>query len=186
MVRTLGPLTDQVWPNVSTMIAYHDLDIARLSARCDDGSGSQPGLLMFFSAQRRALGQVTVDDAGTRVRKHFLPLEGLGVRDLSFHGDDLFILAGPTMVLNGDIRVFRWPGARQALAAATDAAAFHEGMAESMALPHGRGTNRAEALCELPGTLVAGAANWLVLYDAPGDDRREGDFTVFGDRLSRG
>ena len=40
MVRMLGPLTDQVWPNVSTMIAYHDLDIARPSARCDDGSGS--------------------------------------------------------------------------------------------------------------------------------------------------
>jgi hypothetical protein len=135
---------------------------------------------------RGELRLAPLDDAGTRVRKHFLPLEGLGVRDLSFHGDDLFILAGPTMVLNGDIRVFRWPGARQALAAATDAAAFHEGMAESMALPHGRGTNRAEALCELPATLVAGAANWLVLYDAPGDDRREGDFTVFGDRLSRG
>jgi hypothetical protein len=48
MVRMLGPLTDQVWPNVSTMAAYHDLDIARLSASCDDWSGSQPGLLRFF------------------------------------------------------------------------------------------------------------------------------------------
>ena len=47
-----------------------------------------------------------LDEQGTRIRKHFLQLDGLGIRDLHFSGDDLYILAGPTMVLNGDIRVF--------------------------------------------------------------------------------
>ncbi|MGL4575765.1 MAG: DUF3616 domain-containing protein, partial [Burkholderiaceae bacterium] len=82
--------------------------------------------------------------AGTLLRKHFLPLEGLGIRDLHFSGEDLYLLAGPTMVLNGDIRVCRWPGARAVLAANTEPVRFEaEAIHESVALPHGRGTDRA-------------------------------------------
>ena len=101
-----------------------------------------------------------MDDSGALMRKHFLQLDGLGVRDLHFCGDDLYILAGPTMVLNGDIRIFKWPAARPFLAA-----------------------NRAEAICNVPLTLSGGKSSWLVLYDAPGDDRKEGEHTAFGDLL---
>ncbi len=126
-----------------------------------------------------------LDARGMLLRKHFLPLEGLGVRDLAFHGDDLYILAGPTMVMNGDIRVFKWHGAAPALLAHTEAVSFEAVPVESIALPHSRGTNRAEAICELPPALIGGKVAWLVLYDAPGPDRREGEFTVFGDVLRR-
>jgi Protein of unknown function (DUF3616) len=47
---------------------------------------------------------------GERYRKHFLDLEGLGIRDLCFDQDRLLILAGPTMDLDGPVRVFAWPG----------------------------------------------------------------------------
>ena len=124
-----------------------------------------------------------LDDQGTLVRKHFLQLDGLGVRDLHFSGDDLYILAGPTMVLNGDIRVFKWPAARTLLAANRDPVRFESALTESVSLPHGRGTNRAEAICNLPPELLAGKPRWLVLYDAPGADRKEGEHTVFGDLL---
>lgn len=124
-----------------------------------------------------------LDDSGTLVRKHFLQLEGLGVRDLHFSGDDLYILAGPTMVLNGDIRVFKWPAAKPALAANRDTVRFESALTESVSLPHGRGTNRAEAICQLPAALSGGKARWVVLYDAPGTDRKEGEHTVFGDLL---
>ncbi|WP_245909415.1 DUF3616 domain-containing protein [Sphaerotilus hippei] len=126
-----------------------------------------------------------LDDRGTLIRKHFLQLDGLGVRDLHFSGDDLYILAGPTMVLNGDIRVFKWPGARAVLAANREPVRFEAALTDSVALPHGRGSNRAEAICELPPALAAGQARWLVLYDAPGADRRDGECTVFGDLLRR-
>jgi Protein of unknown function (DUF3616) len=126
-----------------------------------------------------------LDDTGVLIRKHFLQLDGLGVRDLHFSGDDLCILAGPTMVLNGDIRVFKWPGARPVLAANREPVRFELGLTESVSLPHGRGTNRAEALCELPDELSGDKPQWLVLYDAPGVDRKEGDHTVFGDLLRR-
>jgi len=124
-----------------------------------------------------------LDDRGTLVRKHFLQLDGLGVRDLHFSGDDLYILAGPTMVLNGEIRVFRWQAARPLLAANREPVRFESALKESVSLPHGRGTNRAEAFCDVPLHLSGGKPNWLVLYDAPGPDRRDGDNTVFGDLL---
>jgi hypothetical protein len=128
---------------------------------------------------------IALDDHGTLVRKHFLQLDGLGVRDLHLCGDDLYLLAGPTMVLDGDIRVFKWPGAKTVLAANREPVRFETALAESAALPHGRGTNRAEALCDLPNVLNGGKPAWLVLYDAPDDDRREGERTVFGDLLQR-
>lgn len=58
-------------------------------------------------------------------------------------------------------------------------------LTESVALPHGRGVNRAEAICALPPALSAGRAAWLVLYDAPGPDRKDGEHAVFGDLLRR-
>ena len=39
------------------------------------------------------------------------------------------------------------------------------------------------AICDLPPVLLGGKARWLVLYDAPGADRKEGEHTVFGDLL---
>ena len=132
-----------------------------------------------------SLRLVPLDDSGTMVRKHFLQLDGMGIRDLHFAGDDLYILAGPTMVLDGEIRVFKWPAARQSLAAHQEPVRLEAALTESVSLPHGRGTNRAEAICDLPPTLAGRRPSWLVLYDAPGADRRDGEHTVFGDLLRR-
>ena len=126
---------------------------------------------------------VPLDDTGTLLRKHFLQLDGLGIRDLHFSGDDLYILAGPTMVLNGEIRVFKWPLARTAMKANREPVRFETALTESVSLPHGRGTNRAEAICDLPPSMAGSKPRWLVLYNAPGADRRDGDHTVFGDLL---
>jgi len=140
-------------------------------------------LEIAVEARGEQLRLLPLDDRGTLVRKHFLQLDGLGVRDLHFSGDDLYLLAGPTMVLNGEVRVFKWPAARAALAASRDPVRFEAALTESVSLPHGRGTNRAEAICDLPPALAGRRPSWLVLYDAPGTDRKDGDYTVFGDLL---
>ena len=128
-----------------------------------------------------------LDEQGTLVRKHFLPLEGLGIRDLHFSGADLYILAGPTMALDGDIRMFTWLNAQSMLAANRAPVSFPQVRLTSVSLPHGRGINRAEALCELPPELstllTVGEPSWLVLYDAPGAQRHDGAQAVFGDIL---
>jgi hypothetical protein len=140
-------------------------------------------LEIAVEAREDQLRLVPLDDSGALIRKHFLQLDGLGVRDLHFSGDDLYILAGPTMVLNGEIRVFKWLAARLLLAANREPIRFEAALTESVSLPHGRGTNRAEAICDVPPALSEGKPSWLVLYDAPGTDRKEGEHAVFGDLL---
>ena len=75
-------------------------------------------------------------------------------------------------------------GARRVLAANRETVRFESALIESISLPHGPGTNRAEALCGLPPSLSGGKPAWLALYDAPGADRKEGECTVFGDVLT--
>jgi hypothetical protein len=87
------------------------------------------------------------------------------------------------MVLNGDIRVYKWPLARPTIKANREPVRFETALTESVSLPHGRGTNRAEAICDLPASIAGGKPRWLVLYDAPGADRRDGEHIVFGDLL---
>lgn len=143
------------------------------------------GLLEIALEERGGqLRLAALDKDGTKLRKHFLQLNGLGVRDLHFSGDDLYILAGPTMVLDGAIRIFRWADARSQLAANREACSFQEALSLHLELPHGQGCNRAEALCELPPELAGAQRHWLALYDAPGPERCEGEYTVFGDLLA--
>ena len=122
--------------------------------------------------------------SGKKYRKHFIQLAGLGVRDLHWSGDDLIILAGPTMVLDGAIRVYRWVNAAQALdSVASDASEVlweQNGPVEMLQLPFGQGQDRAEAITCLPQEL-GNAPQWLVLYDAPSAARQPAEQVVLGD-----
>jgi hypothetical protein len=125
-----------------------------------------------------------VHEGGPLLHKHFLQLEGLGLRDLFWDGDDLLMLAGPTLVLDGEIRCYRWAGARAHLARNREPVRFEvEELTVAAELPHGRGCDRAEAITAMPAALGGG---WLVLYDAPGPARTEGDAAVYGDVLRTG
>jgi len=97
------------------------------------------------------------------VTKHFLDLAGLGVRDLARDGDDLLVLAGPTMVLDGPARVLRLPGAAQELAPAV----ARDGIEVVAELAVGDGCDRPEGLAVLDDGL-------LVLHDSPSAHRIDG------------
>jgi uncharacterized protein DUF3616 len=43
-------------------------------------------------------------------RKHFLKLDGLGIRALCRQGADLLVLAGPMAALHGPVKLYRWIG----------------------------------------------------------------------------
>ena len=93
--------------------------------------------------------------------KHWLKLDGLGVRDLKADGADLLILAGPTQALDGPVRVYRWADWGASLTAGHDGLIEPERLIE---LPHGDGCDHAEAL--LPWPVTRGRA-LLVLHDSP-------------------
>ena len=73
---------------------------------------------------------------------------------------------------------------RTTLRASSEPVRFETALTESVSLAYGRSTNRVEAICDLPPEIAGGKTSWLVLYDAPGAERREGEHTVFGDLLS--
>jgi hypothetical protein len=98
-------------------------------------------------------------DGAVRYRKHFLNLGGLGVRDLLWLGDDLLILAGPTMALDGACEIWRWTNV---------GADTPPTVTRLRSLPHTEGVDRAEGFTLLEG---AGAPRALVVYDTPAGKR---------------
>jgi hypothetical protein len=107
---------------------------------------------------------------GEAYRSHFLDLDGLGIRDLTLDGDDLVILAGPTMDLDGPSRIYRWTGA---LGAGASAVVTHDRLGHLLDVPYGDGVDHAEglALIEPDGA----ARRVLVVYDSPAPSRLHSD-----------
>ena len=83
---------------------------------------------------------------GSPYRKHVLDLDGLGVRDLCPDGDDLLVLAGPSMDLDGPVRVYRW---RRAAHAADSEVVRDDALTRVVDLPYGEGDDHAEGICLL-------------------------------------
>jgi Protein of unknown function (DUF3616) len=115
---------------------------------------------------------------GARYRKHFVDLQGRGVRDLCRDGDDLVILSGPTMDLDAPAGLHRWPW-MQALA--SERPHTPTLLREIPSSPAGHGLDHAEGLTKV---VLDGVAHWLVIYDSPDPTRvsKDGDpITVSGD-----
>jgi len=114
-------------------------------------------------------------------RTHFLDLRGLGVRDLCFHGDDLLLLAGPTMDLDGPAAVYRW---RDAVDADEEVLLGRDDLDAVVEVPYGTGEHDA---CDHPEGLALFAERegddeaLLVVYDSPHAERVEGERGVRAD-----
>jgi Protein of unknown function (DUF3616) len=116
-------------------------------------------------------------DDGEVYRKHVLDLDGLGVRDLCQAGDDLLVLAGPTMDLDGPVRIYRWVGA-----ARTEMPTIVRGdlLARELEVTYGEGDDHAEGL-----SLIGPPEDRrvLVVFDSPAADRLTDDGAVLADVL---
>jgi len=110
---------------------------------------------------------------GQRFRKHFLDLRGLGVRDLCRHGDDLLVLAGPTMELDGRIVVYRWG---DALTTDFETVVRRSELKRLFDVPFGKGEDRAEGI-----TVLDDGDSVLVVYDTPAKSRKTGTHGIRAD-----
>ncbi|WP_343047600.1 DUF3616 domain-containing protein [Pseudomonas akapageensis] len=72
-------------------------------------------------------------------RKHFLQLDGLGIRDLCIQGKDLLILAGPTMDLDGPFTLYHWPNGAHS---AKESLLFNENLSKLLDVPYGQGKDK--------------------------------------------
>jgi len=117
-------------------------------------------------------------------RKHFLWLDGLGVRDMCRDGDDVVVLAGPTMDLDGPARLYRWNRAVQQRGTEVVRGKTLTRLPVRLPLrPDGdepqERCDKAEGITLLPD---AAEPSLLVVYDSPADARlRDGGRTVLAD-----
>ena len=117
---------------------------------------------------------------GRRYRKHLLDTRGLGIRDMRFDGDDLLLLVGPTMSLEGPAFVLRWRDAVHDVDSGVIAPDRIETVAE---LPYRLHADHPEGIDLWP---EAGPGSLLVIYDAPAPERTDPEtFTVRADVIGR-
>ena len=113
---------------------------------------------------------------GRPYRKHFLDLDGLGIRELCVNGADLLVLAGPTMNLDGPTTLYRW---RNALNATEETLVRGERLARELEIPFGAATDHAEGIALIPDEQPP--LRLLVVYDSPSSQRKEGTGAVRAD-----
>jgi len=136
---------------------------------------------------RETLRLAPVGRGGRRVRRHLLDLRGLGIRELCADGDDLLVLAGPTMTLDGRCAVFRWPDALaprgDAKADRADTIVPADRLPAALELPYGVGTR--EGVEHPEGITFArdpdGRRALLVVHDSPHPERRRGRHALLAD-----
>lgn len=134
------------------------------------------------------LAVVEDDDDPTRLglgsppyRLCFVDLDGLGVRDLCRMGDDLLILAGPTMDLDGPARVYRWRYTERF----RDAEVVRGSeIARVIDVPWGEREDHPEGITLHDG--AAGRAALLTVYDSPAESRLVEPRTVLADLIGLG
>lgn len=108
-------------------------------------------------------------------KKHFVNLDGLGIRDLCLDGQDLLILAGPTMDIDGPVKLFRLEGGLHS----EDNTFAWEPM-PILDLPYGDGNHHGEGVTLFNS--IAQQPSVLVVYDSPSEDAKVDDaIAVFAD-----
>ncbi|MEV4223919.1 MULTISPECIES: DUF3616 domain-containing protein [unclassified Nonomuraea] len=114
-------------------------------------------VVLELRPQEAGLGRLSLAEP---CRKHFLDLGGLGVRDMCPDRGSLLLLAGPTMDLDGPVRVVRWRiGARRELLVPADE------LETVLELPYGVGCDHPEGLALLDDGRL------MVVYDSPSPAR---------------
>ncbi|WP_018478799.1 DUF3616 domain-containing protein [Pontibacter roseus] len=111
-------------------------------------------------------------------RKHFLNLRGKGIRELRIHGNDMYLLAGPTMDLDGVIAIYRW---RDAVDKDSEQLLHHNELERLCEVPHGTGENTGKDKAE--GLAILDDQRVLVVFDSPTDARTVGEHAVQADVL---
>ncbi|MDM9382530.1 DUF3616 domain-containing protein [Chlorogloeopsis sp. ULAP01] len=131
-------------------------------------NSSQPGVLSLQN----------ISEEERQYKKHFIFLNGLGIRDLCVHGEDLLILAGPTMDLDGPVQLYCLPGGVH----------LQENVLHNPKLvqdfPYGNRDDHAEGIT-LSQDLF-GEPSLLVVYDSPAKARLVDDSGVIADIFKLG
>lgn len=131
-------------------------------------------IILEISVEESSPNTLKLKKLGDKLyKKHFVYLSGLGVRELAVDGKDLLVLAGPTMDLDGPVRLYRIENGvnlpEESLLKPSPI----------LDIPFGEGVDHAEGLAfwrkgETEKSL-------LVVYDSPSQERLQGDDGILAD-----
>lgn len=127
----------------------------------------QPGILTFQQLTKEA-----------KYKKHFFDLNGLGIRELCIRGEDMIILAGPTMDLEGEMQIFCWQKALKNLDDLVHSQ-DHGDLVSLFDLPFTIGSDHAEGLALY--SYLEADDSLMVFYDSPDQQRLRQEKQVFVD-----
>jgi hypothetical protein len=111
-----------------------------------------------------------------RYKKHFVNLQGLGIRDLVIDEENLLILAGPTMDLDGPVKVFRL----NQYAELADHSFSQPDVVFDIA--YGDRDDHAEGMTLF--TAINQQPSLLVVYDSPAQSRLQETHSILADVFS--
>jgi len=111
-------------------------------------------------------------------KKHFLQLRGKGIRELRVAGNDMYLLAGPTMDLDGVIAIYRW---RNAIGHKEEVMVRGDELERLFEVPHGTGSDTGKDKAE--GLALYDEHSVLVVFDSPRDTRKKGEDSVTADLI---
>lgn len=130
-------------------------------------------------ADKKTLRLKKVGPKKSKYKKHFLDLSGMGIRELTPAGEDLLILAGPTMELDGTIALFRWKNALKQTKSSKKSIVYEKHIERLFNIPHGENENAGKDKAE--GITLISAHELLVVYDSPSDARKVKKTAVVAD-----
>lgn len=138
-------------------------------------------IILEIEVEEKEPGVLTlkeIGEDGKPYKKHFVDLNGLGVRELCLRGEDLLILAGPTMDLEGSLRVFCL---KNALSRPSNSISHQESgdLEVLFDLPLIMGADHAEGLALFP--CLGESDSLLVVYDSPDAARKVEPNGVYAD-----
>ncbi|MGC1306177.1 MAG: DUF3616 domain-containing protein [Phormidesmis sp.] len=118
------------------------------------------------------------DRKGEIYRKHFVNLNGSGIRELCLYRDNLIILAGPTMEIEGAMQVFQL---KNLLSHSNNTLwdQNEDDLSVLFDLPFTPGVDHAEGLALFSCLGYDDAL--MVVYDSPSEERRPGKTSLFAD-----
>lgn len=118
------------------------------------------------------------EETGHYYRKHFVNLFGMGIRELVCAGEDLLILAGPSMDLDGTMEIYRWKKGTQVT---TNELVEREDIESVFVFPYKKekhGIDKAEGLALREDNKL------LMSFDSPDEKRKLGKHKVKLDLIS--
>ncbi len=179
----LGPIVSSQLPSKD-----NGLDIEGLAVKCDRVYLGLRGpvlrgwaIILELEVETDESGTMTLKPIGPNAqpyRKHFFNLGGLGIRELCFHNDDLLLLAGPTMELEGAMQLYRW---HDPLNCETETITDQDSKYLELVfnLPFTLGSDHAEGLALCP--CLDHPDGLLIVYDSPNPNRHVDNHAILMD-----